>query len=633
MEFLGLAVGKLALIFGVAAAAVVVLYLLKLRRRRVLVPFSKLWERILDDRPTSSLFSKLKRLISLLVQLLLLALLVAALGDPRVKGASATGRSIVVLVDGSASMKATDVPGGRERAARDAVRKMVREMGSGDRMLIAQMDAEVTALSPMTDDVTSLEGALSAYGARDTGGDFPRALRFAMDALRDAPHPELVVVGDGAYDEARDSLGEVRLGTIPLRFVGVGRRGRNVGISAFAVRRYPLDKSRYEVLIEVRSYSDRAESVELTLMADSAPVEVTRLALEPGATVQRVLPDLSGANQSLEARIAFTDRTQDDLPADDRAYATLPERHRSRVLAVTPGNRYLEAALLLDEYLDVVDVTPDEAPARMRNERFDAVIFDGVSAPLPPGVAAFYLRPSGPDAPFEAEPGFATAAPGSALRFEQVDRRHPMMRFMSDIEEAHIGRIVRYRAQPGDRALASSGAGPLILAGERRGARFVTLTFDVRESDFPLLVSWPVLLINAIDWFAGEDPAYLSSFRTGESWRIPVPAGVDRATIETPAGQRLTVPVFEGRAVLLGTQAGFYRLHAGEDHRLVAGNLSDPNESRCAPRRTLSVNGTRATPPREGRAGVRRELWLYLVAGALVILLIEWGTYHRRVTV
>jgi hypothetical protein len=31
--------------------------------------------------------------------------------------------------------------------------------------------------------------------------------------------------------------------------------------------------------------------------------------------------------------------------------------------------------------------------------------------------------------------------------------------------------------------------------------------------------------------------------------------------------------------------------------------------------------------------GVRRELWVYLLAGALLILLVEWWTYHRRITV
>src|SRR5262249_19373796 len=148
---------------------IVVLYILKLRRRRVAVPYARLWERVLIERPTSSLFSQLKRLLSLLLQLALLALMVFALADPRLRHTSSTGPNPVVLVDASASMKATDVPGTRAGAAREAVRRMIREMGSNDRMLLAQMDAEITPLSPMTDEIAPLENALREYEPRDTG--------------------------------------------------------------------------------------------------------------------------------------------------------------------------------------------------------------------------------------------------------------------------------------------------------------------------------------------------------------------------------------------------------------------------------------------------------------------------------
>src|SRR5438093_5726201 len=109
MIFAGLPLAQLAAIFGVAAALVVVFYILKLRRRAVAIPFSPLWQRILRDKEATSLFSKLKRLLSLLVQLALLALLVLALGDPRAAATLVKGRTVVLLVDASASMQATDV--------------------------------------------------------------------------------------------------------------------------------------------------------------------------------------------------------------------------------------------------------------------------------------------------------------------------------------------------------------------------------------------------------------------------------------------------------------------------------------------------------------------------------------------
>src|SRR6185503_9056006 len=88
---------------------------------------------------------------------------------------------------------------------------------------------------------------------------------------------------------------------------------------------------------------------------------------------------LAGASRTLEAAIKPVDGAQDDLPADDRAYALMPERRRARVLVVTPGNTYLEAALLLDEYLDVTLLEPSKYPPA---DAYDVTIFDGV-APTP----------------------------------------------------------------------------------------------------------------------------------------------------------------------------------------------------------------------------------------------------------
>src|SRR5215475_15246310 len=135
MILAGLTLTQLLGIFGVAAAFATALYILKLRRRVVAVPFSPLWERILRDKEATSLFSKLKRLLSLLLQLALLALLVLALGDPRAAESLLKGRSVVVLVDASASMQATDVAPSRLEAAKKEVKSIIRGLGGADRML------------------------------------------------------------------------------------------------------------------------------------------------------------------------------------------------------------------------------------------------------------------------------------------------------------------------------------------------------------------------------------------------------------------------------------------------------------------------------------------------------------------
>src|SRR5687768_12794633 len=184
MHLYGLPLAALLQLGALAGAAVVVFYILKLRRRAVAVPYSKIWERILRDKEATSLFSQLKRLLSLLLQLALLALLILALGDPRTAANLVEGRNLIVLVDASASMQATDVAPSRLEAGKKKVIELVRSLGGSDRMLIAQMDASTTPLSTLTGDVAELEAAVVKVEPTEARADFARGLRFAADALR-----------------------------------------------------------------------------------------------------------------------------------------------------------------------------------------------------------------------------------------------------------------------------------------------------------------------------------------------------------------------------------------------------------------------------------------------------------------
>lgn len=633
MHFTGVPLQTLIQLGALAGAIVVVFYILKLRRRPVAVPFSKIWQRILRDKEATSLFSQLKRLLSLLLQLALLALLLLALGDPRTAANLIEGRNIVVLIDASASMKATDVAPSRLDSAKERVRAMVRGISGSDRMLIAQMDAAVTPLSTLTGEIAELEAGLAAVKAVDASADFARGLRFAADTLRGLPSPEVIVVSDGALGEPTDAAGPVHLGDVKLSYVPIGQRAKNAAITGFSVRRYPLDKSRYEVMLEVTNTSDEALDVELSLFGDGQLTDLSRLKLGPKEKLPRFYPNLSGASKTLEAKLAFPDGGHDDLPADDHAYALLPERRRARVQVVTTGNMYLEAALLLDEYLDVTTVDPAKYPAK---GTFDVTIFDGVT----PTVAAnngglLYLNPTGTNVPFEVGKLVEDDDKEYKLGFDELDAKSPLLRYTA-ISDVNIARAHILKGEKEDKVVARSYKGPLLLQGRRAGVKFVALGFDIRESDLPLRIAWPLFLLNTINEFVEEDVSYISSFRTGSVWNIPASSAADTATLELPDGTKRVVPIKDGRAVFLGQMAGFYKLSTGpaaEETSMFAANLSDPQESAITPVPELKVDGRAAGAVGEFKIGVRREMWIYLLIAVLVVTTLEWLTYHRRVTV
>jgi hypothetical protein len=639
MIFAGLSVAQLAAIFGAVGVGVVVLYLLKLRRRVVAVPFSPLWERILREKEATTLFAKLKRVLSLLLQLALLALLVLALGDPRPAESFLRGRTVVVLVDASASMQATDVAPDRLAVARGEAKKIVAGLGGADRMLVAQMDARTTPLGPLTGDTGVLEREIDAIRPTDARGDFPRALRFATDVLRGVPSAEIIVISDGALGPSEDASGAVHLGGVKLSYVRVGREGRNVGVTQFSVRRYPLDKSRYEVMIELTNTGPDVEDIELQLLGDGALVDLTKLRLNPGERLPRFYPELSGASRTLEAKIARADGTRDDLPADDHAFALLPERRRAKVLVVSEGNAYLQAALLLDEYLDVTEVTPRLYAQTVAQQRFDAVVFDRVTPAEAPTTSALYLDPRGAGAPVRVEGELKT--PG----FDKIDRKHPAVRFVA-LDDVNVSVAHKLVPGSGDKVVGASDGGqsPILVAGVRGTSKFVALGFDVRDSDLPLRPAWPLFVIDCIDWFTEEDAQYLSSYKTGEVWHVPVGGSAERATVKLPDGTEQAVAVHDGRAVLVGERAGFYEITtaaagapgvetADAPRVAFAANLTDTGESAITPQDKLVVDGADAGKVAGYHLGVRREVWVYLLLAAAILTALEWATYHRRVTI
>src|SRR6058998_475562 len=116
-------------------APVILLYLLKQRRRRVEVSTLMFWDRILRDEQTVTSLTRLKKLLSLLMQLLFLALITLAASRPSLSGKMTGARRIVLFLDNSASMLVQEGSQTRFDLARDKAHRVVRGMSIGDSLM------------------------------------------------------------------------------------------------------------------------------------------------------------------------------------------------------------------------------------------------------------------------------------------------------------------------------------------------------------------------------------------------------------------------------------------------------------------------------------------------------------------
>jgi hypothetical protein len=630
MTFLGAPLSTLLTAAGAASVTLVALYLLRPSRRRVEIPYARLWGLHVVEARATAIARRLRRWESLLLQLLIAALILFALADPRPGGAGERARQ-VILVDTSASMQARDTPGGPTRLerARRAAGRVLDGLRADEEAMIVAFDSAPRP-TPMTAEETVLRAAVASLVAHDAPDALLPALELAGDALAGATSARLTLISDGGFDpEAIAALqrGVPALRGVDVRFERVGEEpGRidhdldydNVAITGFSVRRYPANPSAYEILAEVRSFSARPRRARLTITQEGEPVEVTPLELPAHGRVLRRLTDLSGEGRRLEAHLEV--EGFDALPLDDRAYALLPERKKTRVLLVGSGDLYAEGALLLDRAVEVVRKRPSDYDANAITD-FDAVLFDGYTPATPPARPALYLGCEPPGCPFTVH------GEVRAPIVTEVEREHPLLRWVA-LKDLNVSRSVTFAPARGDAALASALGRTILIAGERGGQRMIAFGFSPTVSDLPLRVAFPVFLVNALQWLRGRSAELEDAVRTGRRQRLAASGGA--LTVTSPRGDRLVLPVQAGGAELDADTAGFYHV---DEQRLIAANLSDARESWLASR-PLELNGRLvAAPETVARLRPGTAIWRGLAILALLLVVVEWWTFHRRWTV
>jgi len=506
MRLLGLDAPTLALTLLVACGTIVWLYLNKRPPQRAVVPALALWEALLPaaERPRSARRRALEA-PPLWLALAIALVLIFALADP-VPSARAPARHLLIAIDRSASMAAHDVAPSRLSAVKARARALIEALPAHDNVALVAVDRGAVPLTSFTTDRARLLRALDAIRTRGEPGDLLPVSALAIDLLTPLPRGQLVLFSDGNLehaDEARAALAAHP--SLQVRHVAIGHSARNVAITRFALRRYPLDPTHQESLLALQNFGDQREPLRLSVRAAGGLLYEESLTLEPHQRLTRTLADLPSGGARLTAELALASGP-DALAGDDRASVALPARPRTRVLAVSRDDRYLDAALLLDDSLEVSALAPD---AYTSAAGFDVVIFDGVLPATPANVAALYLGPLGP--------GALPLARGALVEqpfFDRVDKQHPLLRELT-LGDVNVARAVTLQLAPGDLAIAESAAQhgqrvPLIVEGSRGGLPFLALAFDLRESDLPLRAAFPLFVLRALDRLASRGGASAS---------------------------------------------------------------------------------------------------------------------------
>ncbi len=612
-----------ALAFGIIIPIILLLYFMRPKRQNRVVGSTLLWQQALQDLQASRPWQRLRITPLLLLQLLAALVIVLILARPAIFLPSPISGDTIIILQTSASMQATDVTPNRFEAAKSQITDLVDGLGPNDHLSLISMAHTPQVLIASSQDKGQITAALQRAKVTNQDADLEQALSLAIALAAGRTNIQVLVVGDGHVVAPDQTL----VVPFPVSYLRIGTDAANAALLALASRSL---QGNLVALAQVANYSHEQRSIPVELYADGKLVNVQTITLGAGASgaIQwGPLPSLPPTTRYLHAQIL----TQDALSVDHEAWAIVGGSMHGRVLLVTKGNNFLQAALLLQSNIDLYKTTPDKYVVNAGN--FDLTVFDGfVPATLPTGGVFFINPPQGSYIFGQSRPqirvshiGTGSAGSESSGLLDNVD--------LSSIHVLRLSHLLvpALWAQP----VIVTPETPLLIAGENNNRRIAALSFDLHDSDLPLQPSFPILIYNLVNWFlpppvAGDGQVSPDLPVTVQTW-----PGADRVTINGPDQQTVTVaPPFPAAPYAQANSIGIYqvtqRVYGQERQGAFAVNLFDPQQSRLAPANQLPVvHSINFAPGNNGVPRVLREIWPWIAALLLLILCLEWWLFSR----
>lgn len=605
-----------ALAFAIIIPIILLLYLMRPKRQERVVGSTLLWQQALQDLQASRPWQRLRITPLLLLQLLAALLIVLILARPATFLSSPISGDTIIILQASASMQATDVSPNRFQAAKNEIADLIDGLGPNDHLSLITMTRTPAVLIAESQDKGQLLAALASAKVSNSDADLEQALSLAASLAAGRPNTSILVVGDGHVLTPDQELTL----SIPVHYLPIGTDAPNVALLALAARTI---SGNLVALAQVANYSHSARSIPVELYADGKLVNVQTIDLAAGASGTLQWGPLPSATRFLHARLI----SQDAMTVDHEAWAIVGGSMHGRVLLVTKGNSFLEAALRIQTNIDLYETTP----AKYTNfGNYDLTVFDGfVPATLPSGDLFFINPPTG---------SYIFGKSGQETNIGSIQAGNDNENLLTNVDLSSIHTLhFSHQLIPASwaQSIITAPQSPLLIAGQNGNRRIAVLGFDLHDSDFPLQPSFPLLIYNLVNWFLPPPVAGDAQVSPGTPVTISTWPGAEAVTITAPGQQPASIPLQPQVAPFANTNdIGIYsvtqHVHGQERQGAFAVNLFDPLQSRLAPANSLPVahsSGFNLAGP--GVSRVLREIWPAIAAFFLLVLCIEWWLFSR----
>lgn len=648
----------LGLLGLIGVPIIIIIYIIKSRFVQKPVASTFIWKRSLKYVKRKIPLSVILSLL-LILQILTVVAASLAIARPTVKPFKSNEQ--ILILDASASMQSSFEGKTRFEAAKEAILKEAEGIGSNSRISVILAGTTAETLIDRTEDKIGIRYKLEDVTCTDGDADVEGALELASKIQEKNAGATIKLITDKDYENVEG-----------LEVVNISRVGEH-NVSVLSLTDEQLLSGNYQFTAEVVSYG-RGTECAIGIYIDGEFVTsknillpntnmneggVVRVVFTPSRTV---LPSEDGTlipvyidnyTEYDEVKIVIED--DGGITTDNEFYLYSVEKTIPKILFVSSKIKVTEngdidpsrptslyVALSSNGYVPLVEnmFTSTEAALNKLGELkgYDLYIFEGVEPPdgedFPTDGAVWLLNPT--SIPQTSVTGIIMEQEAAEGDFNMVLATPTQQSNAYDVItknlDCKIGLAAYKPMQHADnfvKIFSCNNNQSCLIAGTSGGIRMVVSSFDFNYTEWPFRVTEYIVLINNLVTYSLPDVLPSRDFEIGDKVQFNAPAGAEKLTFKYEGIVLDETEDLDMQFML--DKVGVYEVevtYADETKVSYMMPTHIPNdESNIV---IVGENVVAAEIPDDIQVEAEPiEIFPYLIALLILLLVTEWGVYHR----
>ena len=601
----------LGLIGLIGIPIIIIIYILRSKYNEQTVPSVYIWHLSEKFLKRKNPLSGLTGIISLILQILTVAVISLAIARPIFVMPNAANDYYFVL-DASGSMNMENGRNTRFDLAKDEIIDAIESAASGSSYsLISVSDNTERVFEYVTSKDKAIE-AVERLKCDNTSSDSSDLMRVAQRLYDDNRAGYVYVITDTVYETTEN-----------IKYINVGSSGENVAIYDSS---YSHSGGKLKTVATVKSFtSDKTVEIRLMLDGTGDVAASTSVDLKAGEPVEVSLECTALKFTSFKLEIV-----NDDIYAADNVTETynLKNEKTYSTLIVSENGFFFKAVIdaLVDSEVEII--SPDEY--EKLTDTYGLYIFDSYTPDALPDGSVWLINT---DRSIENS-GFSIRGKvniGEAAALEKSKSTSTSVRTLLEGVEGndiYINNYVKYSGMYLNFSeLFSYDGTPLIFAGTNGiGNRQVVFGFDINESDFALSPDFVILLGNLLE-YSFPNVIDKANFTAGDTAVVNVVANSTALKAFAPSGNEVYLESDGAMASLPLDEIGVYTVSvtiAGDEnvYKIYSGAHTGESEP-VVTESSFALSGEPSDERRDGEFDPTMILFICLA----ILFIADWGVY------